>query len=101
LPKEGNRDGGSKDGFVFKNTRLSLPLSLKKRILDDFCDTYGYHRKAAVRLFRQAPISDKKPKRPGKKKIYELSLLLEPPKKIGLATEQMCGKRLNVIGVQH
>jgi hypothetical protein len=35
---------------------------VKKRILDEFCDTHGYHRKAAARLLRQAPISDKKPK---------------------------------------
>lgn len=68
--------------------------ALKKRILDDFCETYGYHRKAAARLLRQPPISDKKPKRPGKKKIYEPSILLEPLKKIWLATDQMCGKRL-------
>ncbi len=67
---------------------------LKKRILDDFCETYGYHRKAAARLLRQLPISDKKPKKRGKKKTYEPALLLEPLKKIWLATDQMCGKRL-------
>lgn len=68
--------------------------ALKKRILDDFCETYGYHRKAAARLLRQAPISDKKPKKRGKKKLYEPFILLEPLKKIWLATDQMCGKRL-------
>ncbi|HAT1808460.1 TPA: hypothetical protein NGG79_001200 [Legionella pneumophila] len=31
---------------------------MKKRILDEFCETYGYHRKAAARLLRQLPISD-------------------------------------------
>lgn len=67
---------------------------LKKQILDDFCETYGYHRKAASRLLRQPAISDKKPKKPGKKKTYEPRLLLEPLKKIWLATDQMCGKRL-------
>jgi hypothetical protein len=68
--------------------------AIKKRILDEFCETYGYHRKAAARLLRQLPISDKKPKRPGKKKIYDPTVLLEPLKKIWLATDQMCGKRL-------
>lgn len=68
--------------------------ALKKRILDDFCETYGYHRKAAARLLRQAPISDKKPKKRGKKKLYEPFILLEPLKMIWLATDQMCGKRL-------
>lgn len=68
--------------------------ALKKQILDDFCETYGYHRKAAARLLRQPPVSDKKPKKPGKKKTYEPTLLLEPLKKIWLATDQMCGKRL-------
>lgn len=68
--------------------------AVKKRILDDFCETHGYHRKAAARLLRQAPISDKKPKKPGKKKIYKPDVLLDPLKKIWLATDQMCGKRL-------
>lgn len=67
---------------------------VKKRILDEFCETHGYHRKAAARLLRQLPISDKKPKKPGKKKIYDPGVLLEPLKKIWLATDQMCGKRL-------
>lgn len=68
--------------------------AVKKRMLDEFCETHGYHRKAAARLLRQLPISDQKPKKPGKKKTYEPGLLLEPLKKIWLATDQMCGKRL-------
>jgi hypothetical protein len=68
--------------------------AVKKRMLDEFCETHGYHRKAAARLLRQLPIPDQKPKKPGKKKTYEPSLLLEPLKKIWLATDQMCGKRL-------
>lgn len=68
--------------------------AVKKGILDEFCETHSYHRKAAARLLRQAPISDKKPQKPGKKKIYEPDRLLEPLKRIWLATDQMCGKRL-------
>lgn len=66
----------------------------KQRILDEFCETYGYHRKAAARLLRGLPIPDKKAKKPGKKKTYEPAVLSEPLKKIWLATDQMCGKRL-------
>jgi hypothetical protein len=68
--------------------------SQKQSILDNFCEAHGYHRKAAARLLRELPISDKKVKRGGKKKTYEPALLLEPLKKIWLATDQMCGKRL-------
>ena len=68
--------------------------AVKKRILDEFCETHGYHRKAAARLLRQLPISDQKHKKPGKKKTYEPGVLLEPLKRIWLATDQMCGKRL-------
>ncbi|MFO2513925.1 integrase, partial [Legionella pneumophila serogroup 2] len=50
---------------------------VKKRILDEFCETHGYHRKAAARLLRQLPISDRKPKKPGKKKTYDPGVLLE------------------------
>ncbi|WP_238583700.1 hypothetical protein [Legionella jamestowniensis] len=32
--------------------------ALKKRILDEFCETHHYHRKAAARLLRQLPIPD-------------------------------------------
>ena len=31
--------------------------AVKKRILDEFCDTHGYHRKSAARLLRQLPIT--------------------------------------------
>ena len=50
--------------------------------------------KAAARLLRQLPISDKEPKMRGKKKTYDPAVLLEPLKKVWLATDQMCGKRL-------
>jgi hypothetical protein len=30
--------------------------AVKKPILDKFCETHVYHRKAAARLLRQAPI---------------------------------------------
>jgi hypothetical protein len=66
----------------------------KKKILDQFCETHHYHRKSATRLLNQLPIPDKSPARPGKCKQYKPETLLEPLKRLWLATDQMCGKRL-------
>lgn len=68
--------------------------AMKKRILDEFCETHGYHRKSATRLLNQMVIADKNPGRGGKKKYYEPAILLEPLKQLWLATDQLCGKRL-------
>lgn len=66
----------------------------KKEILDKFCETHHYHRKSATRLLNQYPIPDKSPCRPGKSKHYRPEVLLEPLKRLWLATGKMCGKRL-------
>src|SRR2546425_7353919 len=42
----------------------------KTRILDEFCATCGYHRKAALRLLNR-PLPVGPPKRSGPKVIYE------------------------------
>ena len=68
--------------------------AVKKQMLDEFCDTHGYHRKSATRLLNQFPIPDKSPRKPGKNKQYKPEILLEPLKTLWLATDQMCGKRL-------
>lgn len=68
--------------------------ALKKQLLDEFCQTYGYHRKAAIRLLNGLAIPDKSPGHRGKQKVYKPEVLLEPLKKIWLATDQLCGKRL-------
>ncbi len=47
--------------------------AMKKRLLDEFCETHSYHRKAAARLLRQAPIFDRKTKKPGKRKPMNLT----------------------------
>jgi len=97
LPKGEAKMGAICMDLYLRTERLRYRRSnraMKKRILDEFCETHGYHRKAAARLLRQAPISVRKAKKPGKKKTYEPAVLLEPLKKIWLATDQMCGKRL-------
>jgi hypothetical protein len=66
----------------------------KKKILDEFCEVHHYHRKSATRLLNQLAIPDKARRKPGKAKAYKPEILLEPLKRLWLATDQMCGKRL-------
>ena len=65
----------------------------KTRILDEFCATSGYHRKAAVRLLdrprRTAPL-----KRSGPKVIYDPTQVLPVLKALWLASDQLCSKLL-------
>lgn len=62
----------------------------KSRILDEFCENCGYHRKHAVRLLARAARPRRKP---GSRRRYgeETVTLL---KEFWLATDQMCSKRL-------
>ena len=64
----------------------------KAVILDEFCQVCGYNRKYAIRLLNQ---HERQPKRrPGKKPIYGSRELLKALKRIWLATDQMCSKKL-------
>lgn len=67
----------------------------KARILDEFCAVCGYHRKYAIRL-----LGRKKPaltsRRVGRKPRYDHPQLLEALRRIWLASDQLCGKRLKV-----
>jgi hypothetical protein len=65
----------------------------KQRILDEFCATCGYHRKAALRLLNR-PLPSAPPKRPGPKIIYEPTEVRPALKAIWLASDQLCGKLL-------
>lgn len=65
----------------------------KGRILDEFCKVCGYHRKSALRLLKSS--TPRLSKRPGPKPKYGAEVL-EVLKKIWLATDQMCSKRLKV-----
>ena len=47
----------------------------KRLILDEFCATCGYHRKAALRLLNR-PLSTGPPKRSGPKIIYDPAQVL-------------------------
>ena len=65
----------------------------KQRILDEFCATCGYHRKAALRLLNR-PLPAAPPKRPGPKIIYEPAEVLPVLKAVWLASDQLCSKLL-------
>lgn len=65
----------------------------KKIILDEFCATCGYHRKAAVRLLSR-PLRTTPFKRSGPKIVYEPALVLPVLKAIWLASDQLCSKLL-------
>lgn len=67
--------------------------SHKKIILDEFCATCGYHRKAAVRLLRR-PLRTKPFKRSGPKIIYEPVEVLPVLKAVWRASDQLCSKLL-------
>lgn len=65
----------------------------QSRILDEFCATCGYHRKAALRLLNR-PLPTAAPKRSGPKVIYDPAEVLPVLKAIWLASDQLCSKLL-------
>jgi hypothetical protein len=67
----------------------------KTRILDEFCATCGYHRKAALRLLnRPLPTPTPSPKRSGPKTIYDPVAVLPVLNRVWLASDQLCSKLL-------
>jgi hypothetical protein len=70
----------------------------KGRILDEFCASLRYHRKHAIRLLRGFKRFTKpKPKKRGRKPVYQNDTIIKPLKKIWLAANLPCSKRLKVI----
>ena len=65
----------------------------KSRILDEFCATCGYHRKAALRLLNR-PRPTAPPKRPGPKRRYDPAVVTPVLKAIWLLSDQPCSKLL-------
>src|SRR5262249_20345817 len=66
----------------------------KSKLLDELCDIHGYNRKYILQVFHC--LTGKKHEPRGRKRRYQATLLLEPLKRIWLATDQMCSKRLKV-----
>lgn len=65
----------------------------KSRILDEFCATCGYHRKAALRLLNR-PLRTTPPKRSGPKLTYDPPVVRPVLKALWLASDQLCSKLL-------
>ena len=73
-------------------------LEKKTLILNEFCATCGYHRKHAIRVLRtfkrfRKPTHQKR----GRSPLYNSDALLRPLKRIWLASNLPCSKRLKVI----
>jgi hypothetical protein len=70
----------------------------KSLILDEFCATCNYHRKHAIRLLTTFKRFTKpKPKKRGKPSIYDKPSVIEPLKRIWLAANLPCSKRLKAV----
>jgi len=67
----------------------------KSIILDEFCATSGYHRKHAIRLLHTFKrFTKRKTKKRGPKPLYHKEVILKPLKRIWLAANLPCSKRL-------
>ena len=70
----------------------------KTNILNEFCKNCGYHRKHAIRTLNTFKRFTKpKPKKRGKPPIYDKSIIIKPLKRIWLAANLPCSKRLKAI----
>lgn len=70
----------------------------KAVILDEFCATCEYHRKHAIRLLRKFKRFTKpKHKKKGRKSLYNTDAIVKPLKRIWLAANLPCSKRLEAI----
>lgn len=73
-------------------------LKEKTLILNEFCLNCGYHRKHAIRVLNNFKRFTKpKPKKRGKPSKYDKPSVIEPVKRIWLAANLPCSKRLKVI----
>jgi len=70
----------------------------KRLILDEYCATTGCHRKHAIRQINGFKrFSAPKPKKRGRKPLYDSEAILRPLKKIWLTANLPCSKRLKPI----
>ena len=69
----------------------------KSKIIAELCAISGFHKKHAIRLLNQdSRRRTIKIKSRGRQKIYQEQDYFEPLKRIWLATDQLCGKRLKM-----
>ena len=65
-------------------------------MLQELCDSGGYHKKHAIRLLNAVPKRQKRKIEAGRPNTYPENLYLEPLKRIWLLSDQLCGKRLKM-----
>lgn len=65
---------------------------VKSNILDEFCTICGYNRSYAIRLLNQG--HKRKRRKPGRRSRYGGADFTQALKRIWLASEQLCGRRL-------
>ncbi|HAU4045979.1 TPA: transposase family protein [Legionella pneumophila] len=69
----------------------------KGLILQELCDSSGYHKKHAIRLLNKNPKRMQCKIKTGRPNVYPEDVYLEPLKRIWLLSDQPCGKRLKMI----
>jgi len=69
----------------------------KTKILNEYCQVTGYHRKHAIRKLNNFKFFIKQKPRSGRPKIYNHQIMLAVLKKIWIEADQPCSKRLKVI----
>jgi hypothetical protein len=70
----------------------------KSIILNELCNNCGYHRKHAIRALNTFKrFTQPKPKRRGKPSVYNKATIIAPLKRIWLAANLPCSKRLKAI----
>jgi len=86
--------GNSKREYLAAIRQRYIQASRKEKgvILQEFCAVCDYHRKHAIRLLNRRR---KRPRgRPGRRPVYHSTELLTALKRVWLATDQMCSKKL-------
>jgi hypothetical protein len=71
----------------------------KGKILNELCESSGFHKKHAIRLLNSYNLKkprSKTKKKVGRPKVYSSVVYLVPLKRIWLASDQPCGKRLKM-----
>lgn len=79
---------------MLKNRYFRAKRKEKTKILDEYAPSLGVHRKHLNRLLTCMVIGGNREKPPGRKKEYDPEELETPLKRIWLASDQMCSKRL-------
>ena len=81
--------------IIVKRYRKAIPEQ-RTQILDEYCKVTGFHRKHAIRKLNHFKFYTQPEPKSGRPKIYS-DFMMEPLRKIWLAANLPCGKRLKPI----